>query len=84
MSPPRGWGSHPSVSEALSTQPAPGSGGGQQGTVLGAPSHAGMRGAGRGEALPQEDVGAHLSDPRAGGEAELLPSDVQAPRLIPG
>ena len=44
----------------------------------------GMWGAGRGEALPQEDVGAHLSDPRTGGEAELLPSDVQAPRLIPG
>ena len=34
--------------------------------------------------MPQEDVGAYLSDPRTGREPELLPSDVQAPRLIPG
>lgn len=36
----------------------------------------GALGTGRGEALLQEDVGACLSDPRMGGEPELLPSDV--------
>ena len=44
----------------------------------------GALGTGQGEALLQEDVGACLSDPRMGGEPELLPSDMQAPRLIPG